>query len=133
MEVPVHVGARIRRFRQERGFTLSKLAELAKVSKGYLSSLEGGQVASRPSAETLYALARALGLTIADLLGRELFPAPPDAIPESLEDFAREKDLPPSDVRMLASIKFRGGYPQSKERWAYIYDAIRMSTQLDHD
>ena len=66
------VGDRIRRFRQERGLNLSRLAEQAGVSKGYLWALENDPGTRRPSAETLYAVAQALGVTMADLMGREV-------------------------------------------------------------
>jgi transcriptional regulator with XRE-family HTH domain len=125
------VGGRIRRFREDRGLSLSQLAEKAGVSKGYLSALENDPSARRPSAETLYAVAAALGVTIADLLGRRLLAEQAAAIPESLLEFAAEAGLPEADVRMLASIHFRGEQPRTKERWRYIYTAIRTSEPLD--
>jgi transcriptional regulator with XRE-family HTH domain len=125
------VGGRIRRFREDRGLSLSKLAEKAGVSKGYISALENDPAARRPSAETLYAVAAALGVTIADLLGRRVLAEPAAEIPESLLQFAAETGLPEADVRMLASIQFRGEQPRTSERWRYIYTAIRTSEPLD--
>jgi transcriptional regulator with XRE-family HTH domain len=125
------VGGRIRRFREERGLSLSQLAEQASVSKGYLSTLENDPSARRPSAETLYSVAAALGVTIADLLGRRLLSSLVSAVPKSLREFAAEADLPEADVQMLASIQFRGEQPRTKERWRYIYTAIRTSEPLD--
>jgi transcriptional regulator with XRE-family HTH domain len=121
----------MRRFREERGLSLNQLAAKAGVSKGYLSSLENEPSARRPSAETLYALANALGVTIADLMGRKLLFETASEVPESLRDFAAELDLPEADVQMLASIQFRGEQPRTKERWRYIYTAIRTSEPLD--
>jgi transcriptional regulator with XRE-family HTH domain len=108
-----------------------RVAPKAGVSKGYLSALENDPSARRPSAETLYAVAAALGVTIADLLGRRLLAEQAAAIPESLLEFAAEAGLPEADVRMLASIHFRGEQPRTKERWRYIYTAIRTSEPLD--
>ncbi len=125
------VGASMRRFREERGMSLSQLAAKAGVSKGYLSSLENEPSSRRPSAETLYALANALGVTIADLMGRKLLFETTGEIPESLREFADEMDLPEVDVQMLATIQFRGEQPRTKERWRYIYTAIRTSEPLD--
>ena len=125
------VGDRIRRFRQERGLNLSRLAEQAGVSKGYLWALENDPGARRPSAETLYAVAQALGVTMADLMGREVLTAPAAEIPDSLREFAEEQGLPEADVRMLASIQFRGEQPRTKERWRYIYTAITTSRAID--
>lgn len=125
------VGGRVRRFRQERGMSLSQLAETAGVSKGYLSGLENDPFARRPSATTLYAVADALGVTIADLLGRRLLSSAAVQIPASLREFAAEANLPEADVQMLASIRFRGEQPRTKDRWRYIYTAIRTSEPLD--
>jgi transcriptional regulator with XRE-family HTH domain len=127
----VSVGDQIRRFREERGLNLSQLAERSGVSKGYLWALENEPSARRPSAETLYAVARALGVTIADLMGRAVLSAPPADIPDSLREFAEEEGLPEADVQMLASIQFRGEQPRTKERWRYIYTAISTSAAID--
>jgi transcriptional regulator with XRE-family HTH domain len=125
------VGERIRRFREEGNLSLSQLAANAGVSKGYLSSLENDPQARRPSAETLYAVANALGVTMADLMGRRLRADTSRDIPASLREFATEQGLPEADIRMLASIQFRGEQPRTKERWSYIYNAIRTSQPLD--
>jgi transcriptional regulator with XRE-family HTH domain len=128
------IGRRIRKYRRERGLNLSQLADRARISKSYLWSLENENVDARPSGESLYALAEALGVTMSDLLGRKLLVAEkPDSIPASLREFARDNDLPESDVRMLATIRFRGEEPRTKERWKYIYDAIRSSELFDRE
>jgi transcriptional regulator with XRE-family HTH domain len=130
------VGGRIRRYRQERSLSLSQLAEQAGVSKGYLSALENNDDNSspsrRPSAETLYAIAKILGVTMSDLLGRKLLTTPPNEITESLREFARQENLPEADVVMLAAIKFRGDAPRTAKRWSYIYTAIKTSESLDN-
>ena len=124
------VGDRIRRYREQAEFSLSQLAAEAGVSKGYLWSLENVPD-KRPSAETLYAVADALGVTMSDLLGRRLLAAPPTDIPDSLRAFASDRGLPENDVQMLAGIEFRGVRPQTRERWEHIYNAIRISKALD--
>ncbi len=111
--------------------SLSQLANKSGVSKGYLWNLESRSDGKRPSAETLYAIAKALGVTISDLLGRELLTTPPTEIDPSLEQFAKEDKLPQADVRMLASIQWRGDPPRTVERWRYIYQAIKLSRELD--
>jgi transcriptional regulator with XRE-family HTH domain len=67
------LGQRLRRFREERGWTQAALAEHAGVSKPYLSELEGS-AGRRPSGQILLQLADALGVTVADLLGRQVVP-----------------------------------------------------------
>jgi len=128
------MGGRIRRYRQDREMSLSQLAEQAGVSKGYLSALENGPDDARtrrPSAETLYAIAETLGVTMSDLLGRKLLSAASTEVPESLRKFAQEENLPEADVRMLSAIQFRGEPPRTAERWRYIYTAIRTSAAID--
>ena len=129
---PTPIGSRIRMFREEQGLGLNQLAQAANLSKGYLSSLENDPNVRRPSAEALYQIARVLGVTISDLLGRPLLPAARSEVPASLRKLAEEDDLPEADVLMLATIQFRGEAPATTERWRYIYQAIRSSRDLDH-
>jgi transcriptional regulator with XRE-family HTH domain len=125
------LGDRIRRYREDKGMKLTQLADAAKISKGYLSNLENDPDHKRPSATTLYAIAKALGVAMSDLLGEKLIIDHPNDVPKSLRNFADDANLPEADVAMLASIQFRGEKPRSKERWRHIYDAIRMSRTLD--
>lgn len=129
-EADESIGDRIRRYRGDAGLSLSQLAMSAGVSKGYLWSLENA-AGKRPSAETLYSIAKALGVTMSSLLGRRLLTKHPTDIPSSLQEFADAKRLPESDVRMLSGIEFRGVRPRTRERWEHIYNAIRMSQTLD--
>lgn len=124
------IGDRVSLYRRERGMNLSQLAAAAKLSKSYMSSIEAGD-APRPSGETLYAIAEALGVTMSDLLGRRLLTDAPVDAPVSLLEFAQENKLPEADVQMLASIRFRGDQPKTKERWAHIYSAIRQTEWMD--
>ncbi|HMI98986.1 MAG TPA: helix-turn-helix transcriptional regulator [Gaiellaceae bacterium] len=128
-EKPLQVGQRIKQHREELGWSLSKLAEEAKVSKGYVWSLEKGQTDARPSGRTLYRIAEALGVTMSDLLGRQLLIEPaPDRSPE-LMAFAKREKLPNTDIEMLASINFRGKRPATEKDWEFIYRAIRASIE----
>jgi transcriptional regulator with XRE-family HTH domain len=125
------LGDRIRRYREEKGLSLSELALRANVSKGYLSTIENDPHRKRPSAQTLYAVAKALGVAMSDLLGERLIIDTPSEVSPSLRAFAKEASLPRADIEMLASIQFRGDRPQTSARWRHIYDAIRMSRALD--
>jgi transcriptional regulator with XRE-family HTH domain len=124
------LGARVATHRQERGLNLSQLAAAAGLSKSYVSSIEAGDT-PRPSGETLYAIAKALGVTMSDLLGRRLLTDVNQDQPASLLEFANEHHLPEADIKMLASIRFRGDQPKTKERWAHIYSAIRQTEWMD--
>jgi transcriptional regulator with XRE-family HTH domain len=106
------------------------LARAAGVSKAYLSELEAG-AGKRPSADVLLRLSDALGVTIAELLGRAVEPTDAPRIPPGLRAFAKERGLSEEEVRMLARIRLREGTPRTKERWAFIYNAIKGSRHLD--
>lgn len=58
-----YLGEVLEELRLERGMSLSRLAEVAGVSKGYLSALESGKQ-KNPSLEALRGLASALGVSI---------------------------------------------------------------------
>jgi transcriptional regulator with XRE-family HTH domain len=61
------MGAVIRSLRARRKLTQETLAKRAKVSQGYLAKLEAGQ-SGNPSLAVVRRLARALKVTVADLL-----------------------------------------------------------------
>jgi transcriptional regulator with XRE-family HTH domain len=126
------LGQRLRKYREDRHWTQATLADQAGVSKPYLSELESG-AGRRPSGQILLKLADALGVTVADLLGRKIVPDKDPDIPPSLREFGEQRGLPESDVRMLAGIRFRGEAPRTQQRWAHIYNAIRTSQALDED
>ncbi|BCV23812.1 helix-turn-helix domain-containing protein [Gelria sp. Kuro-4] len=60
-------GERVRLLREEKGLTLSALAEKAGITTSYLSEIERGQAG--PALTTLERLAQALGTTLAQLWG----------------------------------------------------------------
>lgn len=126
------LGARIKKFRGEAKLNQAKLADTAGLSPAYISELEGG-TATRPSGQVLLQLAKALGVTIADLLDQA--PAGPEhgTVDDSLAEFAKERNLPDADVQMLASIRFRNQPPKTARRWALIYDTIRTSSAIDEE
>jgi DNA-binding XRE family transcriptional regulator len=60
------VGRRVRTLRRSRRMTLQQLAEAAGLTRGNASRLEAGK--HEPRLETLVRVARALGVTVADLV-----------------------------------------------------------------
>lgn len=127
-------GARLRREREKAGLSLAQLADASGISKPYLVRLENEP--SNPSLELLSRLAEALDVTVADLLGGPRYRVDEAElrVPPLLLAFADEAGLSTPEVRTLASIKFRkGDEPRSTERWAYIYNSLRLSRGLDPD
>src|SRR5690349_12812721 len=84
------VGQIIAHYRREAGLTISDLAKETGLSKSYLSELESGNgSAQNPSAKTLYVIAKALGVAMADLLGEPVLIEADHEIPSSLLEFAK--------------------------------------------
>lgn len=65
-ELSKKVGERIKSLRIQRGITTRDFADMANISHSYRHEIEAGQV--NPSLSTLYALAKALNLSLAELL-----------------------------------------------------------------
>ncbi|MDE2746940.1 MAG: helix-turn-helix transcriptional regulator [Chloroflexota bacterium] len=124
------LGQRVRALRQKQKLSLNDLARLSGVSKGYLSQVERS-LTVRPSAFTIFSIAEALGTTVGELFeGRregDVEAASDFEVPEALRAFADEADLPPTDINMLAAIRFRGAQPREKEDWRFLYESIRRS------
>ena len=62
-----NLGATVRRFREARGLSQNALAAAAGLDQGHLSAIEAGK-RPNPTANVLLALARALGVTVDELL-----------------------------------------------------------------
>ncbi|WP_435922296.1 helix-turn-helix domain-containing protein [Paenibacillus sp. DYY-L-2] len=73
-----NIGERIQKIRQDRGYSLSELADKADVAKSYLSNVERG-IQSNPSISFIEKIADALNVSIHSLLYG-------DHSPESLLD-----------------------------------------------
>ena len=67
------LGDKIRRHRQEKGYSLDKLAEITESSKSYLWELENRDT-RKPSAEKLTRIAQALSVTTDYLLDESASP-----------------------------------------------------------
>lgn len=65
----IRLGQNIQSLRIRRGFSQADLAEMAEISAPYMSNIETG--IKQVSLETLYRIARCLGVTVSHLLGEE--------------------------------------------------------------
>jgi len=131
---PKQLGARITALRMERGETVAAFAGRAGVAKSHMYKLEAGGLES-PTVTTLDGIARALGITLDELLGnprsgeekREPAERP---IPPSLTQFLREWEtqhkarMPKDVVHSLATLQFRGKRPRTVEDWRVIYAVV---------
>ena len=123
------MGQRIKQRREELQISLTQLSEKAGVAKGYIWEIENENSDKdvRPSADTVFKIAEALGTSAADLLGKKIQQTSTPDIPDTLRQFAEAQDLTEADVEMLARIEFRGEKPETKDDWQYIYESIRRT------
>lgn len=126
------IGDRIRQHRVEANMTISELSAASEISRSYLSELENNSGNHQhPSARVVYAIGKALGVSMSELMGQPKILQPETKPSRSLLNFAKARGLSDRDVEMLASIRFRGEPPKSAARWQFIYDAIRNSSAME--
>ena len=116
------IGARVKKLRKEKDWSLSELARRAGIARSYLFRIEEGK--SSPTYEKIRALAGALGALPSELFGEQ-----PPTVPTSLQQFAKEENLGSAEVQMLAQIEHRGNKPDSPEEWRAIYSVIKAMTE----
>lgn len=129
------LGEQVRFFRQGKGWSQAKLAEVSGVPKAYISDLENGE-AGRPNIQYMYSIAVALEKTLDDLLN-EAAPSvqkprarkKAEDLPPGLAELQQELQLSDADVDMLAQLNFRGNRPRDKEGWRFMWDALKMVSQ----
>lgn len=99
------LGQRIRELRTQRParWTQEELAERARISVSFLSMIERGERV--PHVETIASLARALGVSLAELFaGADLDQTDSTDLMRPLSDFARARRLNPRDVEKLLGV-----------------------------
>jgi transcriptional regulator with XRE-family HTH domain len=125
-EDPAHasalLGRRIHEIRTKRGWSLAEVSRRTGLSRAYINALERGQ-SRRPGADAIRRLE--------DVLGPLVAPPVVEGVPDGLAHLARERNLPSSEVRALASLRIGGRQPVSQERWRFIYDALMASEAMD--
>lgn len=82
-------GLVIREYRKKSGFTLEALGRKLNVAKGYLSSIENAKV-NPPSRKVLIKLAKALGVSVIELMLRSVPVKAPIEIKGQLEGLIAE-------------------------------------------
>jgi transcriptional regulator with XRE-family HTH domain len=120
-------GELLRSRRTDLGWSLADLAGRTGISRAYISALERGR-SKRPGAETI----RKLEDVVGPLINHESRAASIEP-PQGLAELAAERGLSPSDVKALSTLSVRGRAPRSKERWAFIYQALLSSESMDDD
>lgn len=117
--------------------SLDDVAEKAAISKTYLWELERDTAGTKkPSADVLLRIANALSTTLGELLELPTVQVQnhPVELPPALRDFQKQMaaantPLCSDDLRDLATMKFRGGQPQTVNEWHQLYLLLANSVQ----
>ncbi|MHB8318945.1 MAG: helix-turn-helix domain-containing protein [Acidimicrobiales bacterium] len=143
------IGSRLRARRVELGLTLAQVAEQAGLSLPYVSNLERGR--GNPTLDALTALARALDVPLASLMGADGDDDPFDTVlataPKSLLQFARSaafqetvsqlakrQGAPVDEMRRrlligMASSPRRSSGEPTEDDWRRLLDAYSLILQ----
>lgn len=127
-------GDRIKSIRDKKGWTLDKLAEESKVSKGFLSDVENNK--RDISSQNLLRVANALGASIDYLLRGEVLKnkaVAPVVIPPELSLLSERLNLPYSELltvkdahdAIVARRSKKEQRPFSVDEWQQLYEAIK--------
>lgn len=108
--------------RKELKLNQQELADLAGVSRNYVSMIERGE-AKNVSREIIRKLANSLQVPIGELTG-EPDDSTPLSVPPALRRFAIEEGISYDIVDRLVQIPFRGQEPETAKEWAQLYEAI---------
>lgn len=127
---------RIREERERAGLSLEQLADRAGISKTYLWELEQDKAGvKKPSADVLVRIAQALNITIADLLSLPSVRVDSTNIDLSpslivFRDWMEKigEPLSKQDLWDLATMRFRGGQPKTKDDWFDLFRTLRRTT-----
>lgn len=127
-------GDRIRGIREKRGWTLDRLAEESKLSKGFLSDVENNK--RDISSQNLLRIANALGASVDYLLKGAVVKnkeAVSVVIPPELSQLAEMRNLSYGEILMvkdthdaiIARRSNKDRKPFSVEEWQELYDGIK--------
>ena len=126
------LGQNVRFLRQGKGWTLADLSEASGVGKAYISDLENG-VAGKPNIQYVFSIARALGVTLDQLISGGPKPQPdneqqgePFVLPPGLAQLQKEMKLTDKETQMLAQVNFRGNRPKNVDGWRFLYQTIQL-------
>ncbi|WP_062233268.1 helix-turn-helix domain-containing protein [Fictibacillus sp. FJAT-27399] len=103
------IGKRIKLFRIEKGYTVTKLADIAGISKGYLSSIENHK--NNPSAHMVKKLAKALEVPVEKVINHEVAALDQDWVQLFLQ--AKEMGINLEEIRTF--IRYESWKQQTKD------------------
>jgi len=124
------ISKRLKDLRTERGLSVAELASRSGVSQPYIWQIESGR-RKNPGSESLQKLAKALGVSVNDLLSAPatVQQADLESLPASLQEFTKKRGkalgVRREDLDMLRHISYRGRRPQNVDEWELIFLFLR--------
>ena len=119
------LGQQIQKRRKAQKLSQQELADMARVSRNYISVIERGN--ANVSTAVLEGLAIALGVSLATLLGCSSGEG--TLIPAALRQFGLEEGLSLEVIDKLVRIPKPEMQPDTVEGWRRLYEAIRPYVQ----
>lgn len=119
----MHFGELLKRFREERQFTLRDLGKLSEIDHAYIYRLETGEK-STPSEETIKALTKALKLDnrkahiLRFLMEHETPTGLVEIVLDELEHYL-------ADFESVAAMSHRGARPKTKDDWRKLLSMVQ--------
>ncbi|MCQ6268032.1 helix-turn-helix domain-containing protein [Fictibacillus sp. WQ 8-8] len=103
------LGTQIKRIRMEKGHSVTRLAEMAGISKGYLSSIENHK--NNPSAHMIKKLAKALEVPVEKVINLEADPLDQEWMELVIQ--AKEMGINQEEIRTF--IRYESWKQQTKD------------------
>ncbi len=123
----MEIAERLRKVREQLGYTQREAAQRAGIRFQYLSNLENGRIAN-PSVNTLKKIAAAYGMGVDELIGQGVSPGA-EELPAGLRELLADPDwaeqISPYWVETLLRIKHVARGLQTKEEFLEAFLALR--------
>lgn len=129
------LGLRVRQLREQRKLTREALEERADIATGYVSKLENKGIPRHPGEKVLEGLAKALGVSVAELTAApartvvEDDPYPTRA--QAIEILRDDDRVSPGTIRALRLVQREDGKDPGRVEWLRIAREIEQEARAD--
>jgi transcriptional regulator with XRE-family HTH domain len=129
------LGLRVRQLREQRGLTQDELQERAGIATGYVSKLENKGIPKHPGDKVLSGLARALGVTVAELTATpartvvEDDPYPTRA--QAIEMLRDDERISAGTLRALRLVQREDGRDPGRVEWLKLAREIEQEARAE--
>ena len=125
---PNELGVKLFQLRKQLGTSQGELAQMASLSRNYISLIERGEV-KNISIGVVEKLSVVLGISPPNLVGWSK--EDDNLIPVSLREYGLRDQLAFDVIDRLSRIPRRGKEPGTPEEWQQLHEAVRVYWQVD--